>query len=100
MQPHVCGNETDHDHRRIDIEDSSKLRFWAKELHVDERTLRSAVKAAGPRVEKVREYLRTSQCILGESRLSWRIGPNASLVDPDRYGTTKDVQYPTKVNPL
>jgi hypothetical protein len=53
----------------INVEDSAEVRFWIKELHVDERTLRNAVKAVGPTVENVRVYLRTSQSIVRRSDL-------------------------------
>jgi hypothetical protein len=45
----------------IDIDDPGDLRRWSKELKVDERTLRVAVKTAGAWVKAVRHYLSTSR---------------------------------------
>ncbi len=43
---------------RIDIHDENEVRYWTKELGVDERTLKALVAAAGYSVEAVRERLR------------------------------------------
>lgn len=43
----------------INVRADIQVHYWTKELQVDQRTLTGAVKAVGPLVEKVREYLRT-----------------------------------------
>ena len=43
----------------INVMADIQVHYWTKELQVDQRTLTGAVKAVGPLVEKVREYLRT-----------------------------------------
>jgi hypothetical protein len=43
---------------RIDIHDDHQVRYWMKELQVDERTLKATVAAAGYSVEAVRTRLK------------------------------------------
>jgi hypothetical protein len=50
-------NEGEH----IDISDPNDMRHWTRELRVDERTLKVAVREAGPSVSAVRHYLNTSR---------------------------------------
>lgn len=45
----------------IEIDKPNELRHWSRELRVDERTLKAAVREAGASVSAVREFLRTSQ---------------------------------------
>ena len=42
---------------RIDIHEDSQVRFWMKELGVDERTLKATVAMAGYSAQAVREQL-------------------------------------------
>jgi hypothetical protein len=41
----------------IDLEDRRSVRYWTEELQVEEETLRDAVEAVGPAVERVRFHL-------------------------------------------
>ncbi len=59
-------NETSQEQNRpegehIDIGDPNDVRRWTRELQVDERTLRVAVREAGTSVPAVRHYLHTSR---------------------------------------
>lgn len=45
------------DRDRIDIDEDYELRYWTKELGVDEQTLRNTIKTVGPRVEDVRREI-------------------------------------------
>lgn len=47
----------------INVKEDHQVHYWAKELSVDQRTLTGAVKAVGPSVEKVREYLRVREAL-------------------------------------
>jgi hypothetical protein len=46
------------DGSRIDVNEDYELRYWTKELGVDEQTLKNTVRAVGPMADKVREHLR------------------------------------------
>lgn len=46
------------DRSLININVAQEVRFWTRELGVDETTLRSAVKAAGSSSDAVRRYLK------------------------------------------
>jgi hypothetical protein len=46
------------DRSRIDVNEDYELRYWSKELGVDQQTLKDAVKNVGPMADKVREHLR------------------------------------------
>jgi hypothetical protein len=45
------------DRDRIDMNDPDEVRNWTKSLGVSKEELERAVRAAGDRAEKVREYL-------------------------------------------
>ena len=45
------------DRDRIDIHDADEVRNWTKSLGVSKEELERAVRAAGDRAEKVREFL-------------------------------------------
>jgi hypothetical protein len=47
----------------INVKEDHQVHYWTKELRVDQRTLTGAVKAVGPSVEKVREYLRMHETL-------------------------------------
>jgi hypothetical protein len=42
---------------RINLDDRADVRYWMHELQVEEETLRDAVEAVGPAVEKVRFHI-------------------------------------------
>ena len=46
------------DRNRIDVTNAEDLRIWAMSMGVSEAALRRAIEAAGPRADKVREYLK------------------------------------------
>jgi hypothetical protein len=46
------------DRNRINVNQDHELRYWTKELGVDEKTLRDAVARVGPMVNDVRSALR------------------------------------------
>ena len=46
------------DRSRIDVSQDHELRYWTKELGVDEETLKAAVRKVGPMVNDVRGALR------------------------------------------
>jgi len=45
------------DRDRIDMSDENEVRNWTKSLNVSKEELERAVRAAGDRADKVREYL-------------------------------------------
>jgi hypothetical protein len=45
------------DSKYVDLRNEREVRFWMGEFHVDETTLRSAVKAVGTSPSKIRKYL-------------------------------------------
>jgi hypothetical protein len=47
------------DRSRINLSEDYEVRYWTKELGVDEETLRTAVEQFGNNVQKVREALST-----------------------------------------
>ena len=44
-------------HALINVREDHEVRYWTKELGVDQKTLTGAVKAVGPSLENVRQYL-------------------------------------------
>ena len=46
------------DRNRINLNQEHEVRYWTKELGVDEQTLKSTVQRVGPMVEDVRSALR------------------------------------------
>lgn len=46
------------DSARIDVNRVHELKYWSRELLVDEQTLKAAVQRVGPSAYAVREYLR------------------------------------------
>lgn len=46
------------DRSRINVNERWELDYWTRELNVNEEELARAVKAVGPAVSAVREYLR------------------------------------------
>jgi hypothetical protein len=46
------------DRSRIDVDQDYELRYWTRELGVDEETLKAAVRRVGPMVNDVRSALR------------------------------------------
>ncbi|MED5620842.1 DUF3606 domain-containing protein [Ideonella sp. BN130291] len=44
-------------HAEIDIGSPQRLAHWARELSVPPEALESAVKAVGPRVDRIKDYL-------------------------------------------
>ena len=51
-------NRGPQDRARIDVNQDHELRYWTKELGVDEETLKAAVSKVGPMVNDVRGALR------------------------------------------
>lgn len=51
-------NSTQQVRSRIDIHEESQVRYWMKELGVDERTLKATVAAVGYSADAVRERLK------------------------------------------
>jgi hypothetical protein len=51
-------NRGPQDRSRIDVNQDHELRYWTKELGVDEQTLKAAVSRVGPMVNDVRSALR------------------------------------------
>ena len=45
------------EHVLINVREDDDVRHWATELDVSEKALTGAVKAVGPSLDKVREYL-------------------------------------------
>lgn len=45
------------DDSQININESYEVQYWAEKFNVPQETLKSAVRAAGTRVDDVRDYL-------------------------------------------
>lgn len=41
----------------IDLNEPYQVRYWAKALGIDEKTLKDLARQVGPRADKIREYL-------------------------------------------
>ncbi len=52
-------NRGEPDRSRINVDEEHEMRYWTRELGVDEATLREAVKQFGTGADKVREAIST-----------------------------------------
>ena len=68
------------DRGRINLEEPSQVRYWARALHVSETRLRRAISAAGDATPAVRQYLCGDTAATEPATGAWSSAPRPAHV--------------------